>query len=153
MIVSASSRVVGSATEDLPAIDRYDGIMAMVLRKYIREGYLCPKDILIVSPALGLVRALDPIPCHEPVEGDYHSPKLDGPALEKMNHAALLLLKKVTESQDYSEVYINVGKRLYPIIAGIEKLLACRIVHATGKGLGPKTAHMRDWILSKTAIS
>jgi hypothetical protein len=149
MIVSASSRVVGPITEDVPAIDRYDGIMARIVKKYIREGRLDPRGILIVSPALGLVRALDPIPHHEPVQGDWRRPKLDGLTLQNMNRAALLLVKKITECHEFSEVYVNVGKKLYPIIAGIDKLVTCEIVYAKGRGLGPKAAHMRDWIISK----
>ena len=152
IVVSASSRVVGPIGEAIPAIDRYDGVLMRTIRKCIREGYVDPRDVLIVSPSLGLVRGSDSVPYHEPVEGSWHSPKLDAVGLGRMNHVALLLLKEIAESQEYSEVYINVGKGLYPIIAGIEKLPPWKIVYASGKGLGPKTAHMRDWMLSKTTI-
>jgi hypothetical protein len=153
MIVSASSRVVGPITEDVPAIDRYDGIMARIVKKYVREGRLDSRGILIVSPTLGLVRALDPIPYHEPVKGDWRDPRPDEQTLQKMNHAALRLVKKLGESYELSEIYVNVGKRLYPIITGFEKLVACEVVYAKGRGLGPKAAHMKHWILSKTLTS
>lgn len=150
VIVSASSRIVGPVAEAVPAIDRYDGVLMRIVRKYVREGYIDPRNVLVVSPVLGLVQGMDPVPYHEPVRGDWRRPELDRLTLEKMNHAALLFLKRLTESQRYSDVCICVGKALYPIIAGIENLLTCRIVYASGKGLGPKAASMRDWILSKT---
>jgi hypothetical protein len=138
-------------SETVPAIDRYDGIMARILKKYIREGLLDPKDILFVSPVLGLVRALDLVPYHERLKGSWQNLELDRHALEEMNRAALELVKEQMKSQDYSEAYINVGKALYPIIEGIEKLISCEVVHSKGRGPGPKAAHMRDWILSKKA--
>ncbi|MGP8070380.1 MAG: hypothetical protein ACLP5V_10870 [Candidatus Bathyarchaeia archaeon] len=34
------------------------------------------------------------------------------------------------------------------IIDGIEGILSCRVVYAGGRGIGPKSAHMKAWVLS-----
>jgi hypothetical protein len=148
VVVSASSRIIGPDSGEVQAIERYDGVFIRIVRKSIREGYLNQRDVLIVSPVLGLVRGLDPIPLHKPIEGTWHEPRLDRHKLENMNESALRLLKKLIDSGEYSEVYVNVGTRLYPIIAGIDRL-NCRLVYAKGRGLGPKAADMKAWLYSK----
>ena len=148
IIVSSSSRVVGSADRAVAAIDRYDGLLIRSVRKWMREAHIGRDDILIVSPVYGLVRGQDLIEYHRPANGDWRSPKLDARNVEKMNCSALLHIKELITSRNYSEIYVNVGKSLYPIIAGFEKMPHCRVVYARGKGLGPKVAHMRDWMLS-----
>jgi hypothetical protein len=149
IIVSSSSRVVGSADRAVAGIDRYDGLMMRVVRKWMHEAHIGRDDILLVSPIHGLVRGQDPIDYHPPAKGDWRNPELDEPSVEKMNRSALILLRELTTSRNYSEIYVNVGKRLYPIIAGFENMLHCKIVYAKGNGFGPKAAHMRDWMLSR----
>jgi hypothetical protein len=150
LIVSASRRVVGSVSEKMQAIDRYDGLLMRVLRKHVRESRIDARDVLIVSPSLGLVRALDMVPYRAPIQGTWRNFRLDVSSLREMNESALRLLESLTQSSKYSEVYVNVGKKLYPILAGMEKVVHCRILYASGSGMGPKAAHMRDWLLSKS---
>jgi len=144
--------MTGPISGGTPAIHRYDGTFIRLLRKYIEEGLVDERDVLIVSPTLGLVRALDSIPHHEPTLGGWQSPRLDENKLRVLNRRALELFKEIARTGNYEEVFINVGKKLYPIIEGCEKLLACKIVHATGRGIGPKAAHMKSWILSKATV-
>lgn len=147
MIVSASTRLKESATEATPALMAYDGIFARVLRRYIREGNVEERDVLFVSPLLGLLRGIEPLPRHESSKKDWHNPKVDRNQQEILNQKALNLLKDIAKSGKYSEVYINVGKELHSIIEGIEGVLSCRIVYAEGSGIGPKAAHMKKWML------
>ena len=56
-------------------------------------------------------------------------------------------MKHIAKSRKYSEVYVNVGKELHSIIEGIEGVLSCRIVYAEGNGIGPKVAHMKNWMV------
>jgi hypothetical protein len=135
----------------LPAIDRYDGLLVRVIRRAIREGHIDLRDVVIVSPTLGLLRGSDAVPYHKPIGGNWQDLELDTRNLENMNRLALHFLKDLTESSEFSEVYVNVGKKLTPIIAGIEKVVPCKVVYATGCGPGPKAAHMRDWLLARNS--
>lgn len=144
MIVSASS-LVKTTAQAIPAIERYDGVFMRVLRKCVREGLVDPEDILVVSPVLGMIRGLDKLP-YRKAEGSWHDPRINRDHVDRMNRDALLLVKNLVESRRYPEVYVNIGKKLQPIIAGIGDVVHSRIVYAEGSGLGPKAAHMRDWI-------
>ncbi len=61
------------------------------------------------------------------------------------------LLEEASAAVRYPEAFINVGRKLYPIIEGVEKVLPCAIIRAHGRDIGPKAAHMKAWILETRA--
>jgi hypothetical protein len=137
-------------SKDTLAIDRYDGVFARIVRKYVREGFIDQRDVLILSPTLGLIRANESIPPSVQSAGtseDWHQPRVNPTRLEELNQKALQLVRDVAKAVNYSEAFVNVGKNLYPLIAGIDNILLCEIVHAKGRGIGPKLVNMKAWIL------
>jgi len=147
IIVSASRRLSSGSSRGIPALQAYDGLFARFVRKYIREGYIKKADVLFVSPVYGLIRGEDPLLPGGILEGDWRHPKVKPTQMRLMNKNALRLLKRLAASVHYSEAYVNVGRELYPIIKGVELALSCKVVFAEGRGIGPKTAHMKEWAL------
>ncbi len=152
LIVSSSTRIDESQPESAPALNRYNGTFIILIRKYVRQGYVDSKDVLIVSPSLGMIRACDPLTSVPGQREDWNNPRLEANDVERLNRKALQFMRKISRSEHVSEVYVNVGKLLMPIINGFEELFDCRIEHAQGKGIGPKSAHMKSWILKETPI-
>lgn len=149
IIISASVRVREHVPESTPSLERYDGIFAKLVRKYVREGLIDRRDVLIVSPTLGLIRGLEPVGEGAGALEDWHKPHIDPSRLQELNQKALRVLDEIAVSVRYSEAFVNVGRKLYPVIEGIDKVLPCEIVHAEGRGIGPKAAHMKAWILKR----
>lgn len=147
MIMSASTRISEHASEATPALFAYDGLFARFARKYIHEGFIDKRDVLFVSPKLGLLRGLEPLPLDDFPKGNWHTPKVDKEQLKTLNERALRLLRNIGKSGRYSEAYVNVGKELRVIIDGIEDVLSCKIIYASGSGIGPKVAHMKKWVM------
>lgn len=130
----------------MPAIERFDGVYFRLLRKYIREGNLRNADILIVSEKFGLIWAKDKIPYYE-VQGKIGALNLDNKTIEELRQKNLQKLKKIVNR--YSEIYVNVGREYLKLIEGFEKFTTSKVTYASGKGLGPKALHMKQWIMSQ----
>ena len=151
LITSASVRTREIALKKAPAIEVFDGIFARSVRKYVREELIHPGDILFVSPTLGLIPALKDLDSNEVDKAtNWHRPKVNQRELTALNKDALCILKNMTMTK-YTEVFVNVGKNLYPIIAGINKIFPYPIIQAEGRGIGPKAAHMKAWVLNNRA--
>jgi len=148
VILSASVRTKATTVESLPALELFDGVFARQIRKYIRDGLIDRRDVLFVSPTLGLIRGLQPVrPDKMRNLSDWHKPVIDSQRLFQLNQIARKVLRTVTRTEKYSEAFVNVGKNLYPIIDGIETIVSCPIIHARGRGIGPKSADMKAWSL------
>ena len=143
----ASIRIRDDLAESAPSIERYDGLFVKVVRKYVRERFLDVRDILILSPTLGLVRGLEPLGNSGVSQEDWHNPHIDTLRLRELNQKAMRLLEDVAKSARFSEAFVNVGRNLFPIIEGIDNVLPCKITYAEGRGIGSKAADMKRWIL------
>jgi len=146
IIITTSYRLNKENTEPIPAIERFDGVYFRLLRKHIREGRLRNVDILIVSEKFGLIWAKDKVPYYE-VHGKMGSLSLDKKTTEKIRKENLQKLKKIVNR--YSEIYVNVGREYLKLIEGFEKFTTSKVTYASGKGLGPKASHMKEWITSQ----
>jgi cytoplasmic iron level regulating protein YaaA (DUF328/UPF0246 family) len=130
----------------MPAIKRFDGVYFRLLRKCLRERKLRNVDILIVSEKFGLIWSKDKIPYYE-VQGKMGALNLDKNTLEKIRQENLQKLKKIVNR--YSEIYVNVGREYLKLIEGFEKFATSKVTYSSGKGLGPKALHMKQWITSQ----
>lgn len=147
VIVSASSSIRKEPPEPIPAIERYNGIYFRVLRKHLQERKLKNIDVLIVSEKLGLIWSHDKISYHEPHVGKWGSLSLDRNAIRKQRTENLEKLRRIVNQ--YSEIYVNVGLEYVKLVEGFEKLVTCKVTYATGRGLGPKAVHMKQWLISQ----
>ena len=151
MIVSGSTRVKDS-DEPIPALQRFDGNFARMIRKYCNQ--MRNIDILFLSPAYGLVKAEEKIGLKKHLGGSWRRLKLTDEEISDLREANLSTLRKLFTKRDYDEIYINVGKSLLETIEGFDKTIPSnvRITYSQGRGIGPKMTHMRKWIESQRRL-
>lgn len=147
IIVSASSRLRKEPSEPINAIERYDNTYFQILRKYLLERKLKKIDVLIVSQELGLIWSHDGISYHEPHAGKRGELSLDQHTIRRLREDNLEKLQGKLDQ--YSEIYVNVGYDYMKLIKGFEQYVKGKVTYATGRGLGPKAAHMKQWLLSQ----
>jgi hypothetical protein len=82
------------------------------------------------------------------VSGEWNKLVLDTSDLTRLRESSLQTLGFTLNNKIYDEIFVNVGKELLKIIEGFEAMLpkTTRVTYARGRGIGPKMAHMRDWI-------
>jgi len=146
MIISGSSRMLKEPKDPIPAIERFDGIFMRTIRNYIHR--LKKVDILILSPVYGLISPEDKIPYHEPIGGNWHKADFPKDKIDDARKANLVAMRKALSKQKYDEIYVNVGRKMLKLMEGFEQLTpkTTKIIYAQGAGIGPKVAHMKNWI-------
>ncbi len=148
VILSASFRRTKEPEEPISSLERFDGVYFRLVRKYLREGRLKNIDIVIVSDKYGILSSEDKIPYDPPGSNSWNNGLgLDKGSVLKLREQNLAMLKSKMERGNYSEVYVNVGKEFMSLIHGFEELVKSRLIWASGRGLGPKARHMKNWIL------
>jgi len=148
IIVSGSTRLLKEPADPIPAIQRFDGVFIRLVRKYHKQ--LRDFDILILSPIYGLVKAEEKIGFIEPIQGSWRDLNLNENEISKLRESSLSTLQKLLKRKQYDEIYVNVGRSLLKTIEGFDKTVpqAVKITYAEGPGIGPKMAHMKNWIES-----
>lgn len=129
-----------------------DGVFFQVLRKYSEKAKLDPHDVVIVSPVLGLLVGDQELPVHQPRPGTWRKMEIEHDELEKQRGKNLQFLRRKLSEEKYSEIYVNVGRHLTPLIAGFETFAPCKVVFAKRTGIGPKAQHMISWLLNRTEL-
>jgi hypothetical protein len=148
IIVSGSMRLLKEPDEPIPAIQRFDGVLIRLVKKYSKK--LRDLDICILSPIYGLVKAEEKINYMEPISGNWYKFKINKTKISKLRDSSLSTFKRLMTKQQYNEIYINAGKNLVKIIEGFEEMVPrdVKIIYARGCGIGPKMAHMKKWLES-----
>lgn len=103
LILSCSQTKV-SQPDLLPAVDRYDGPIYHVLRKYLREAPLQSPllDIFILSAEFGLISANKRIPVYERQMTASRAAQLRTQVMETIRQNIL--------SAQYSEIFVSMGQ-------------------------------------------
>lgn len=148
IIVSGSTRVLKRPVDPIPAIKRFDGVFARLIRKYHTQ--LRNSDILFLSPVYGLIHAEEEIGLKEPVRGSWREPILDANEVMRLRQTNLSTLRKLLLKRKYDEIYVNVGIKMLRTLEGFQEMVprTTKITYSQGAGLGPKMAHMKMWIES-----
>lgn len=148
MIISESKRRL--ATPGLvEAIERFSGVYFRLFKKYVKQGLLENVDVLILTKDHGLIEPTKPIPYSDPTSGYSGKLSLSPKEIEKTRKRNLEYLRQIFTHKRYSEIYVNVGRQFIKLIEGFERLSSAKINYASGRGLGPKAAHMKEWILKQ----
>lgn len=125
----------------LPALERYDGPLFRVLRKFLRESPSKQRhpDVYILSAQLGLISADQLIPNYD----CQMTPQLAS-RLQPQVHAEFRHLLK---HKPYEESFISVGKNYAAAFTGYEQLIPpqVKVVVSTGSR-GRKQAELYDWL-------
>ena len=145
MLVSSSSRILKEPKEPIPAITRFAGTSIRTLKKHAFK--LKNVDVLLLSPRYGLISPKKKIPYHELIGNNWNRIDfVNNMDFEREKNIAQL--QKVLSRKSYDEIYVNVGQEMMQLIKGFEDTIPknIKIVFSRGKGIGPKTAHMKEWI-------
>jgi hypothetical protein len=125
----------------LPALERYDGPMFRMLRRFLRE---CPSkdfhpEVYILSAQFGLITAKQPIPNY-----DWHITPQRASVLQPQ---ILDQLRQILQQKQYKELFISVGKDYATALSGYEQLIPShiRVTIAIGPR-GRKQAGLYDWL-------
>ncbi|MGB7902341.1 MAG: hypothetical protein WCG09_07880 [Halobacteriota archaeon] len=150
LIVSASSKIEVEPPTPVPALQRFDGAFVKQIRKYHQS--LQNVDVLMLSPVYGLVAAEERLASKEPFGGHWNRLALSEDDIIRLRQPSLQKIRYLLEKNDYEEVYLNLGTELSKIIEGFELMLpkTTRVIYAQGKGMGPKMAHMKRWLIENT---
>jgi hypothetical protein len=148
MVISGSRRLA-NPTCPIPAIDRFDGPLAKLLRKHYKQ--LRNVDVFFVSPTYGIVNAKEEIGFREPLEGFWDNFDMCADDVKQLRERNIQILRRLLSKKHYSEVYLNVGQKLLRLMPNIEELVpeSTKIVYAKGAGFGPKMTHMKEWMESQ----
>ena len=141
LLIACSSRKVRTKGL-LPAIERYDGVTYRVIRKAMREGYFPPNvEIKILSAKFGLIDSETRIP--------YYDRRMDKERAIEIRPQVLDNLEKVFQGNEYSDVFVNMGKTYLLATNGWHDMVRhnVRVISARG-GIGSKAKHMKQWLLS-----
>lgn len=153
IIVAGSTRLTKEPTEPIPALQRFDGVHARLIRKY--KDQLRNVDIVFISPVYGLIRAQEKIGLKEPAAGNWRKLALTEDEIIKLKDSTIPALKRLLSKNQYDEVYVNVGKSLLRGLEGLDKMFpqTTKITYSQGRGIGPKMSHMKVWIKLQTSLN
>lgn len=140
LVVTCSQRKSNSPGL-LPAIDRYNGINYLIIRKAKREKYLSKNlDLLIISAKYGII---------EPdTEIEYYDLKMTKNLAKKMREFLAPKLAEKVKSTKYNEIFLNIGEVYKMAIDGwdSDNELDSSIIYASG-GIGKRSSQMLQWLL------
>src|SRR5271165_4797945 len=110
LLIVACSQRKSQANDLLPAIERYDGPVFRVLRKYLREGARDAPSVFVLSAKYGLIAADFEIP-------DYNC-RLSAASAVKLRPQVLETAQHVLQSQHFRGVGICAGKNYRVSLVG-----------------------------------
>jgi hypothetical protein len=138
LILSCSQRKAPAAGRVL-AIDRYDGPVFRVLRKYLREG--SPEDltVLIVSAKYGVIESSRRIPTYDC--------RMSSARAKKLRPGVLAAMKRHLSSRCWQEIGVCCGKHYRCALEGFLPLLppSSSVVFISG-GQGPRLTRLYAWL-------
>jgi hypothetical protein len=138
LILSCSQRKA-SATGRVPAIDRYDGPVFRVLRRYLREGSPGALTVLIISAKYGLIESNHMIPTYDC--------RMSAARAKELRPHVLAALRRHLASRYWHEVGVCAGKHYRSALEGFLPLLSegSQVVFLGG-GQGPRLTRLRAWL-------
>lgn len=125
----------------LSAINRYDGPLFRVLRKFsrVRSRHRRHIDIYVLSAEFGLIPADQPIPNYDRKMTAKRSLEL-APIVQRE-------LVKLIQVKSYQELYLGVGQTYLHCLFGDEydPRKAMKVTVAEG-AIGRRTSHLKKWL-------
>jgi len=130
----------------LPAIERYDGPLFRVLRRY-REARdtgnrntESEPDIYILSAEFGLISAEHPVPVYEHRMTRQRAQVLRPGVTDKLRHL-------LNGASRYRELFICLGREYWPVLEGWEAFVPQDMaVHVARGSIGMRQSQLYDWL-------
>ncbi len=131
---------------ELSAIDRYDGPLFRVLRRYLREhpaGYpqnSSVPDIHVLSAEFGLIPGYRPIP--------YYDCRMTPQRAEELRPQVIVELKRILKgAEPFNELFIAMGRDYLRALNGWEALIPPWLGVKVSKGsVGKQQSQLYDWL-------
>lgn len=138
LILSCSERK-DSATDRMPAIDRYDGPVFRVLRKYLRECSPEAPTVVIVSAKYGLIESNRRIPAYDC--------SMSAARAKQLRPHVLAAVRQILAARKWQEVGVCAGRHYRSALDGFLPFLpdGSQVVFIGG-GQGPRLTHLRAWL-------
>ena len=142
VLLSCSARKRKTPTRPIPAIQRYDGVLFRVLRKYIREQGRSPKiDILVLSARYGLITSQAPI--------RYYDQRMTRERASELQQAVQTALIRSLGHKRYARILVAVGYDYRPLLHATPCLR-----HAfwqTGP-IGKRAQFLKSWLHNSHSV-
>jgi hypothetical protein len=130
------------------ALNRYDGPMFRILRKFLRE---CPSrakalDVYILSAKFGLISSRLPIP-------DYNC-RMTSRRANRLKNPVLTKLRSVLTNKRYKELFVSVGRDYFQALADHEQIVPpdLKVKISTGTR-SRRQAELHDWLYGGPPVS
>lgn len=137
LLLQACSQRKITAPDQLPAIERYDGVSYRVIKKYLRENPNAAAEltILILSAEFGLIASTEMIP-------DYNR-RMDKTRADELQNPVLNAWQNIVGNRIFSDIFINVGADYLPAL----KLISLPIeTKYAGGGIGERNGQLKRWL-------
>ncbi len=125
----------------LPAIERYDGPLFRVLRRFLRNHPDIREElnIIILSAKFGLIDANKPIPWYEL--------QMTSAKADEMRSQVLAHLKSHFEYNNHKELFVALGAMYFRVIDGFKSIIppTTKIIRSTGPQ-GIKAQELKRWL-------
>jgi hypothetical protein len=123
----------------LPAIERYDGPVYRVLRRYLRENPENPPVVYILSAKFGLIDAARKIPNYDR--------RLTASLVKKMRQRVSEMAGNILRSRRWRSVGVCAGKDYRQALDGLQGILGkgARLDVILG-GQGLRLARLKKWL-------
>ncbi|MBD2001408.1 hypothetical protein H6G00_33250 [Leptolyngbya sp. FACHB-541] len=142
LIVSCSRRKTEGSTIK-PALERYDGPVFRLLRRFLQSQQVKQLSIYIVSAEFGLIPSTQPIPLYDRQMTLQRAQELGPDCLTK--------LKYLLKENSYQEICICAGRVYLQAMVGTKQLVPQDIkIRTIQGGLGRQLAELHDWLYGET---
>lgn len=123
----------------MPALERYDGPLFRVLRKYFRDTDKRTAIIYILSAKYGL------IPSHRPIP--YYDKKMTFHIAAQLREAVSATFTSVLRTEEPDELFISLGNTYLFAIEGYKDLVPYKLEVTVSEGsLGRRQTQLHDWL-------
>lgn len=122
----------------LPAIQRYDGVLFRVLRKWQAESAAADVDVAIISGYYGLIGAETPV--------DHYDSRLTTDRARLLRGTISMSLREQVRRQPYLSAFLGLGQ-LYQSTIEPDVFADVGVPIAAVRGsIGAQAAQLRDWL-------
>ena len=136
LIISCSAAKHRKPKAPVAALDRYDGVLFKVIKKYIREhGWPHGMEIAIISARYGLISAEQPIVWYEQ--------RLNRSRAAALREPVRVGLRRMVVSAKAVSIHVNMGRAYGDMIVSLPELDGA--VWASG-GIGCRAAQLKRWL-------
>lgn len=142
LLMIACSQSKHSDAGLLPAIERYDGPVFRLLRRFLRQQCALQPDIYILSAEFGLIHYAQPILNYDRRMTRSRAQELQPKIIDDLGH--------LLSSKPYQELLICVGRDYFFALNGYEALISEGLAVQVAKGAsGQKLSELYQWLYGK----